>query len=64
MWAFLHVINKRRLAVSYAYNFITFSDQNIFDHSFITKSQIYTHVSLRKQKGIIIKNNPKNTLSI
>lgn len=38
--------------------------QNILGHSSITTTQIYTHVSVEKQKEIMIKNNPRNTLSV
>ena len=38
--------------------------QNILGHSSITTTQIYTHVSVEKQKEVMIKNNPRNTLSV
>ncbi len=38
--------------------------QSVLGHSSITTTQIYTHVSVEKQKEIMIKNNPRNTLSI
>ncbi len=38
--------------------------QNILGHSSITTTQIYTHVSLSKQKEIMIKNNPRNYIKI
>ena len=36
--------------------------QNILGHSSITTTQIYTHVSIAKQKEIMLKNNPRNGL--
>ena len=38
--------------------------QNILGHSSITTTQIYTHVSVAKQKEIMMKNNPRNGLKI
>ena len=38
--------------------------QNILGHSSITTTQIYTHVSLSKQKEIMVKNNPRNHIKI
>jgi len=38
--------------------------QNILGHSSITTTQIYTHVSLSKQKEIMTKNNPRNHIKI
>ncbi len=38
--------------------------QNILGHSSITTTQIYTHVSVEKQKEVMIKNNPRNNLCI
>ena len=38
--------------------------QNILGHSSITTTQIYTHVSMAKQKEIMMKNNPRNGIRI
>lgn len=38
--------------------------QNILGHSSITTTQIYTHVSLGKQRSIMRKKHPRNRISI
>lgn len=38
--------------------------QCILGHSSITTTQIYTHVSVGKQKEIMLKNNPRNIIKI
>ncbi len=38
--------------------------QSILGHSSITTTQIYTHVSVGKQREILQKNNPRNTLKL
>ncbi len=38
--------------------------QNILGHSSITTTQIYTHVSVARQKEIMMKNNPRNGIRI
>lgn len=38
--------------------------QNMLGHSSITTTQIYTHVSLNKQKKIIQKKHPRNKINI
>ena len=38
--------------------------QSILGHSSITTTEIYTHVSLSKQKRIMSKNHPRNRISV
>lgn len=38
--------------------------QNILGHSSITTTQIYTHVSLKKQKSIMRKKHPRNKINL
>lgn len=37
--------------------------QQILGHSSITTTQIYTHVSMKKQRDILIQNNPRNRIA-
>lgn len=38
--------------------------QSILGHSSITTTQIYTHVSAKKQRAILIKKHPRNRISL
>lgn len=38
--------------------------QSILGHSSITTTQIYTHVSSRKQRAILVKKHPRNKISV